>query len=280
MNTQIINGRKIRDGILEQVKTEVAQLPFVPVFCDVLVGNDPASAQYVRMKAKLATGVGIKFHNAHFPEGITTEDLVEEIKKLNIIENMCGLIIQSPLPAYLDTQKVLDSVDASIDVDCLSTETSDKFYAGEKVPAFPTALACMEILDSLKLDLSDKKIVVIGQGVLVGKPVTYLIHTRGLGVDVVTRATENKEELIKNADIIISGTGAGKLIKGDMIKEGSVIIDAGTSESKGGIVGDVDLESVNGIASYVSPVPGGVGPVTVAMLLSNVLKVAQNKNNE
>ena len=193
---------------------------------------------------------------------------------------MCGLIIQLPLPAHLYVHKVLDSVDTTIDVDCLGSATSNLFYAGEKVPGFPTALACMEIVDSLNLDLKDKKIAVIGQGMLVGKPVTYLLRERGLDVETVTRTTENKDEIIKNADIIISGTGHGKLITGGMIKKGAVLIDAGTSESKGGIVGDVDLESVKDVAGYLSPVPGGVGPVTVGMLLKNVLKVAQSKNNK
>lgn len=276
----IIDGKKLQHEILVKVKSGVALLPFVPVFCDVLVGSDPASAQYVRMKAKLATGVGITFHNAHFPDNISTASLVEEIKKINVLPNICGLIVQLPLPEHLDVRAVLDSVSADIDVDCLSSETSNRFYAGEAVPAFPTALACMEILDSLKLDLSDKKIAVIGQGMLVGKPVTYLLRTRGLSVEIVTRTTENKEKIIKNADVIISGTGHAKLIAGGMIKKGAVIIDAGTSESKGGIVGDVDLESVKNIASFVSPVPGGVGPVTVAMLLNNVLIVAKNISNK
>ncbi|MEK7499160.1 MAG: bifunctional 5,10-methylenetetrahydrofolate dehydrogenase/5,10-methenyltetrahydrofolate cyclohydrolase [Patescibacteria group bacterium] len=273
----ILDGKKLREGILEDVKTGVARLPFVPVFCDVLVGGDPASAQYVRMKAKLATSAGIKFHNAHFADDISTENLVAEIKKLNILPHMCGLIVQLPLPGHLDVRAVLDAVSPDIDVDCLSTETSNRFYAGEVVPAFPTALACMEILDSLKLDLLDKKIVVVGQGMLVGRPVTHLLLVRGLNVETVTRTTENKEEIIKNADIIISGTGHAKLIVGGMVKKGVVIIDAGTSESKGGIVGDVDLESVESVAGYVSPVPGGVGPVTVAMLLKNVLTVARSR---
>jgi 5,10-methylene-tetrahydrofolate dehydrogenase/methenyl tetrahydrofolate cyclohydrolase len=129
----------------------------------------------------------------------------------------------------------------------------------------------------LNLDLSEKKILILGQGSLVGLPVTHLLKKRGLSVDVVNTKTPNTEELIKNAEVIISAIGRGKFIKGDMIKEGVVIIDAGTSEDNGAVVGDVDSESVKGIASFVSPTPGGVGPVTVAMLLKNVLQVAKNK---
>lgn len=274
--TTIIDGRKLGKEILEEVKKEIASLSFQPVFCDVLVGDSPVSAQYVNMKRKKAEEIGVRFHDASFPSSISTEDLVNEIQKINKIENMCGVIVQLPLPETLDQEKVLDAVDSHLDVDCLSAVTSEKFYGGDLFLGFPTALACVAILDSLHLDLKDKKIVVMGFGKLVGKPVAALLHFRNLNVEVVRSKTENKEEILKNADIIISGMGKGKYIQGDMIKEGAVLIDAGSSESDSGIIGDVDLESVTGVASFVSPVPGGVGPMTVSMLLQNVLKVAKS----
>lgn len=276
---QIIDGRKLREEILQGVKKEVAELSFQPVFCDVLVGDDPASVQYVEMKGRMAESVGIAFYRANFKSDISTAELIKEIENLNIIENMCGIIIQLPLPEHIDRQAVLDAIDPELDVDCLGREASEKFYNNQNPVGFPTALACMALLDSLDISLVDKNIVVIGQGLLVGKPVAALLTFRGLKPQIITRKTEGKEELIKNGDVIISGTGAGRLIKGDGIKEGSVLIDAGTSESNGGIVGDVDLESVKGIAGYVSPVPGGVGPVTVAMLLTSVLTVAKKIKN-
>ncbi len=283
----ILNGKKIQEEILASVKTEVAFLGFQPVFCDVFVGEDPVSSQYVRMKERMAESVGISFHKASFPASISTEDLIKEIKKINEMQNMCGVIVQLPLPDSLDRRAVLDAIDPELDVDCLGTVSSEKFYSGKPALSFPTALACMTLLDSTGLDLkglsaggADKKIVVLGNGELVGKPVSALLHFRGLSSVTVTRDTQNKEELIKQADVIISGMGNGKYITGDMIKNGAVLIDAGTSESTGGIVGDVDLESVRDIAGYVSPVPGGVGPVTVAQLLNNVLQVAKTKNNE
>lgn len=272
----IIDGKKLSREILSKVKNEVAKLHFQPVFCDVLVGNEPSSAQYVRMKAKAAEMVGIKFHNASFLASITTEELIKEIQVLNQIPNMCGIIIQLPLPAHLERQRILDAIDSHLDVDCLGNTASGQFYKNENTVGFPTALACIAILDSLNLDLTNKNIVVLGQGMLVGKPVTALIRFRGLDPKIITSKTENKEEIIRGADVIISGIGKGKYITGDMIKKGAVLIDAGTSESEGGIIGDVDLESVKDIAGYVSPVPGGVGPVTVAMLLNNVLTVAKS----
>lgn len=282
MQTKIIDGKKIRDEILEKIKKDVAVLSFKPVFCDVLVGENPASMKYVEMKGRMAEAVGISFHKANFPLSITTEELVEEIKKLNKVPNMCGIIIQLPLPSQIDRQIVLDSIDPKLDVDCLGNIKSENFYSGQgdkNELGSPTAFACMELLDSLNFDLNPptggKNIVVLGQGILVGLPVGALLRFRGINPVVVASATENKKEIIKKADIIISGMGQGKYIKGDMIKEGAVLIDAGTSESEGGLVGDVDFESVKNIAGYVSPVPGGVGPVTVAMLLNNVLKVAK-----
>jgi methylenetetrahydrofolate dehydrogenase (NADP+)/methenyltetrahydrofolate cyclohydrolase len=259
---QIIDGKKIRDEILAKVKEEVATLSFSPVFCDVLIGEDPVSAQYVRMKARM-------------------EDLIKEIKILNKMENMCGIIIQLPLPASLDQRKVLNAIDSRLDVDCLGSVASLKFYNGDFTITFPTALACMHLLDSLNLDLKDKKIIIIGKGELVGRPVKKLLNARNLETFVIDRKTEEAEKIkkLKEADVIISATGKGKLINGKMIKEGVVLIDAGTSELGAGIVGDIDLDSVSEMAGYVSPVPGGVGPVTVAMLLNNVLIVAKEKNS-
>jgi methylenetetrahydrofolate dehydrogenase (NADP+)/methenyltetrahydrofolate cyclohydrolase len=275
----LIDGRKLRGEILSKIKKEVLMLPFSPVFCDVLVGADPASAQYVQMKARTAETVGIHFHKATFPESITTDELIKEIKILNQVPYMCGIIIQLPLPKSIDKRAVLDSIDPRLDVDCLGTQASDKFYNNYNSQTdlvYPTALACMALLETLHLDLKGKIILVLGQGELVGKPVAALLRYRGLSYLVASSKTENKEYFLQQADVVISGMGKGKYITGEMIKSGAVIIDAGTSESEGGIIGDVDLESVKNVADYVSPVPGGVGPVTVAMLLNNVLTVAKS----
>jgi methylenetetrahydrofolate dehydrogenase (NADP+)/methenyltetrahydrofolate cyclohydrolase len=271
----ILDGRKIAAEILEKVKADVSKLSFQPVFCDILVGSDPASAQYVKMKGAAAERVGIKFRNADYLASITTEQLISEIKKINQEPNMRGLIVQLPLPASLDKQQVLDAIDPKIDVDSTGKINTELFYQGKAYMEFPTAAAVMAILDSAKIDFAEKKIVVVGQGQLVGKPVSFLLKQRGLSAEIVTSKTPNGDGLIKQADVIISAVGKPKLISGDKIKPGCVIIDAGTSESQGGIVGDVDLESVRQEAAFVSPVPGGVGPVTVAMLLLNVLKAAK-----
>lgn len=283
---QIIDGKKIRDEILAKIKKEVDSLPFKPIFCDVLVGDDPSSTQYVKMKKKTAESVGIEFHNAFFKSTVSTEDLIKEIKILNKIPNMCGIIIQLPLPEGIDKRAVLDAISPVLDVDCLGSVASEKFYSGETKVGSPTALACMELLYSIDLNLENKKIVVLGQGELVGRPVAALLQSKGFSPFLVDSKTLNKEEIIKKADVLISGIGKGKYLKGEMVKKGVVLIDAGTSEEISGpsflegrvnIVGDVDLDSVSEVASFLSPVPGGVGPVTIAMLLDNVLNVAKQK---
>lgn len=275
---KIIDGRKIRDEILESIKKEIEKLSFRPIFCDILVGNDLVSKQYVELKKKIAQKVGIEFQDAIFPETITTEALINEIQKLNQEFRMCGIIVQLPLPDSLDTRKILNAIDPKIDVDCLGIENSQKFYQNNFLIGYPTALACLYILDLLNLDLRNKKIVILGQGELVGRPVQALLSFRGLEVIGINRETLDKEKIIQEADIIISGMGNGKYLTGEMVKNGVIIIDAGTSESGSGVVGDVDLDSVQEKVSFISPVPGGVGPVTVAMLLQNILKVAQIKN--
>jgi methylenetetrahydrofolate dehydrogenase (NADP+)/methenyltetrahydrofolate cyclohydrolase len=271
----LIDGRQIAKELQEAIKVEVLKLPFTPVFCDILVGDDPASKQYVGMKAKAAEALGFKFRGADFPATITTEELINEIKKIGGEENMCGLIVQLPLPGHLDKQLVLDSINPKIDVDCTGKVNTELFYAGKAYVEFPTASAVMQLLDSTRQDLTGKKCLVVGFGQLVGRPVSFLLERRGLQVDVARSKTENILELMRQADLIVSAVGKPKLITGDKIKPGAIVIDAGTAESDGGIVGDVDRDSVKDLAAYLSPVPGGVGPVTVAKLLQNVLKVAK-----
>jgi len=274
---QIIDGRKIKEEILNELKSKVEALPFPPIFCDILVGDDPVSASYVRIKGRAAESVGIKFKVVNFPETVTTEEIVNEIENLNRVPLMCGIIVQLPLPSHLDTQVVLDAINPKLDVDCLGSVNSKNFYEDVGLIGYPTALACMKLLDSVNLGLENKNIIVLGRGKLVGLPVTHILESRSLPVNVVHSKTENSSEIILNADVIISAIGRGGFLKGDMVKDGVVIIDAGTSEENGAVVGDVDMESVEGKASFVTPTPGGVGPVTVAVLLENVYQVALSK---
>ena len=272
---QIIDGRKIRDGILATLQTRIASLPFMPLFCDVLVGDDSASAQYVVMKERVAKSIGIDTFEARFTHDISTEDLITEIKKIAKLPHMSGLIIQLPLPSHIETERVLNAVPLAIDVDATGALASKRVYENNPKFIFPTAAAILAVIDSLNMDMSDKNIVMIGRGILVGRPVSHALVQRGLNVTVIDHSTENSDEILATADVVISATGQAGLVHGEMLKKGVIVIDAGASESNGGISGDVNRESIEDVASVLSPVPGGVGPVTVAMLMNNVVIAAE-----
>ncbi len=272
---QIIDGRKIRDEILESLYARVQALPSTPVFCDVLVGGNETSAQYARMKERTAHLLNIDVLPAAYPESITTDELVAEIKRIAAVPRMAGLIVQLPLPSHIDAQEVLDAVPVSIDVDAIGKEATARFYADQPEFIFPTAAAIISILDSQHLDLKGKHVVVLGRGVLVGRPVAHMLTRRGVRVTSVDSSTQDPEKIIADADVLICGIGVANYIKGSMLKAGVVVIDAGTSEAGDAIVGDVDTASIAGMANILSPVPGGVGPVTVAMLMKNIVISAE-----
>jgi methylenetetrahydrofolate dehydrogenase (NADP+)/methenyltetrahydrofolate cyclohydrolase len=278
----IIDGKKIQIEILKRVKEELALLPYKPFFTDILIGSDPVNAKYVAMKKKTAEEIGFGYKDVIFDDNVTTEEVVDVIKKLNEDNDMAGIIVQLPLPPQFDKQAILDAVSPEKDVDVLGSVASEFFYSNKSTLALPTANAVMKILEQISVDFNDKKLVILGQGPLVGKPVSHLLMNQGIVHDVVTKKTEEtlKMDLIRNADILISAMGVPYAISADMVKEGVIIIDAGTSEMEGSIVGDVDFASVGSKASYITPTPGGVGPVTVACLFENVLQVAKQNIHE
>ena len=271
----IIDGRKISSEILEQLQKEVASLSFRPKLIDVLVGEDPVTESYVRIKAKRAAEIGIDFETVRLPANISEEDLENKVRNLNLTPHLCGMIIQLPLPEHLDKQKIIDAIDPYVDVDVITTENSDAFYESRPSMTPPTAGAIMRILESLNLNLKGEKVLVVGAGDLVGKPVTPLLEKAGADVKIADLYTTNIAELAQQANIIISGTGVPNLINKDMVHADSIVIDAGTAESAGGISGDADFNAIKDTVAAISPVPGGVGPVTVAMLLRNVVLVAK-----
>ncbi len=274
----IIDGKAIAQKILMRLETEVANLPFRPVFIDCVVGDDPVSLSYVRIKGKTAEKLGMEFKIAQYPATISTEALIDELTTLQGDARLCGLIVQLPVPEHIDKQAVIDAIKPELDVDCIGTVNMNAFYANEPSQiTLPTAGAVIELLQSIDVSLAGKSIVVVGQGELVGRPVTQMLRAQNLEPNIADASTTNLAELLSDADIVISGTGQPNLITGSMIKDGAVVIDAGTAESNGGIVGDVDFASVEPKAAYVSPVPGGVGPVTVAKLLENVAVIARRK---
>lgn len=238
--------------------------------CFVVFGEDPVTEQFVSMKMRFAEKVGVHaVISKHTME--STFDQIKKIIEEEIAKKYNGIVVQLPLPKNVDTQKVLNLIPPSLDVDVLSDDAKKMFDQGvlNKIP--PVARAVNEILKYYGVKCIDKKILVVGSGRLVGEPVALMFHQKGVKFDQIDKDTPEikKIELLKSADVIISGAGDPFFIKPEMIKEGAVIIDAGTSESEGKIVGDVDPACYEKV-SLVTPVPGGIGPVTLASLFLNL----------
>lgn len=272
---ELIAGNKIANEIYKSFPDRLERLGFKPVLADIIVGDDPVALSYVNIKNRTAQKKGLAFHTEQMPADATTAEVQEAIMRVQTSPNVRGLIVQLPLPEHMKQTEALTPLDPRVDVDCIGPKMSELFYQGQSPWLPPTAGAILAMLESLPFDYKSMKIAVVGQGELVGRPVTYLLEKAGCKLVTATKADHDLKHIIEDASIVISGTGNGGLIVGEMLKPGAVVIDAGTSESGGGIVGDADRESVEKVAGMLSPVPGGVGPVTVAKLLENVLISAE-----
>lgn len=275
----IVDGNEIAEQILAGLKDKLEKLNMAgvtPHLAVILVGQDPVSLSYIKIKQQKAEEIGLKVEVKAYPENISQSDLQKATQELNGKPEISGILVQLPLPSHLDRQAILDAVSMERDVDCLNSVNRQKLIAGEKVKFLPPApAAVLKILEFYQIDLAKANILVVGSGELVGQPLAAILLNRKINFRLANRYTENLVELTKEADIIITGAGKSGLISGGMIKDGAVVIDAGATGSESGdVVGDVDIESVSKKATLLAPVPGGVGPVTVAMLLQNVILAA------
>ena len=281
----IVDGKQIAEEIAESLKlkvSEIASYGHRPELAVVLVGENPASLSYIKIKKKQAENTGIDLKIYRYPVDVSEADLISEIEKLNAKPLVCGIIVQLPLPAHMDRQKVLDAVQPELDIDCLATFNKQRLIEGKSGldPYFvpPAARAVMEIIRYHRITLPGRHILLIGAGDLIGKPLSAIFLKAGVAFELANRHTENLHELSAKADIVITGVGKENLVTGDMIKDGAVVIDAGTTGSEeGGITGDVDRASVEPKASLLAPVPGGVGPLTIALLMANTVQAARQR---
>lgn len=273
----IIDGRAIASQLNEQTATRISRLKFKPLLVDIVVGDDPVSLSYVKIKQKKAGQVGLAFELYSLSNSSSTAEVISLINELNERPELCGLIIQLPLPEGFQTSEIVNAVPEIADVDLLNKSSVDKFFDNQSLLIPPTAGAIWHIMNTLPVDWPKQQILVLGQGDLVGKPTAHLLKEKGFSVSIADSSSANTSELLASADCIISGVGKSGLVKGDQVKQDVIVIDAGTSEASGTISGDVDFDSVSNRASYITPVPGGVGPVTVAKLLENVVIVAEQK---
>ena len=271
----ILDGKQLAEKIIAQLKTEVAALNRTVRLAVVVVGKDPVVAKFIAQKRKTAEKIGVDFHIFSFEETISAKDLRSRVAEIVHEKKNTGVIIQLPLPAHIGKQHMLNAITPQKDVDVLSARALGNVVVGSSPIISPVAGAIKALLDEYGITCTGKRIVVMGAGALVGKPIALWLLSENIGFSLVTRETHNVPELLAQADVIISGIGKPGLITGSMVKEGVVIVDAGTSESNGKLAGDVDFESAGEKASFITPVPGGVGPVTVAMLLKNLITLAR-----
>lgn len=268
----ILDGKKLSEKILENLRNEIEQKQLKLKLAIILVGKNKVSEIFVRGKYEACKKVGIDFKLCSFSENIEEEKLKEKITELATDSEISGIVVQLPLPKNFNTQEILNLIPLKKDVDVLSGVAFEKFERNQ-LPILPPVVGAIKyFLEEYKISLANKKIVLVGKGKLVGKPLAIWLKNQGLDFSVVDRSVPDIKAITKEADIIISGAGVPGIIKEDMIKEGVILIDAGTSLEQGIIKGDIDKLAYKK-ASFVAPVPGGVGPVTVACLLENLIKI-------
>jgi len=274
----IIDGREVAYKIKEEIKNEISLLSNKLTLCVVQVGDDEASNIYIKQKEKLANELGINFIHKKYND-ISEELLEEEIIKLNENKYITGIIIQLPIPDKYNTNKLINLIDPNKDVDGLTDYNKVKLYNNEEGIIPCTPLGILELLNHYNIDVKGKNIVIIGRSLLVSKPLFNLLLNKDATVTMCHSKTVDLPLITKNADILISATGKPHLVTEDMIKDNAVIIDVGISRIDGKLCGDVDFENVSKKASYITPVPGGVGPMTVIMLMKNILNAYKKQKN-
>ncbi len=265
----IVDGRKLADDVLSEAKGEIERLNLKLKLAIILVGDDPVSLSYISQKKKTCAKAGVEFSLHRFPEGIGKDELLAGISEA--CHGASAAIIQLPLPTGLPGQEILDAVPPEKDADLLNSVSLGRYHSGDLSILPPTVAAIAKVLEGV--EIKGKHTVVVGAGRLVGRPLVAWLMAKGATLSVLNSSTPDISEFTKRADIIISGVGQPGLITGKMIKEGAVVIDAGSSVEGGAVKGDVEIESVLPVASTVSPVPGGVGPVTTACLVANMVEL-------
>jgi methylenetetrahydrofolate dehydrogenase (NADP+)/methenyltetrahydrofolate cyclohydrolase len=276
----IINGKAIAAAVREEVRAEVAGIAArgdrIPCLCVIIAGEDPASQVYVRNKVKAAAGTGIESRLIELPASVSEEELLAQISALNADQGVDGILIQLPLPSQIDEEKVLPAVSPEKDVDGFHPSNVAGLWQGKDciVPCTPAAV--MRLLDSTGIDLTGKNAVVVGRSNIVGKPVAKLLLDRNATVTIAHSRTADLGAVTRQADVLVAAVGRPGLITGDMLKPGAIVIDVGINRlSDGSLCGDVDFASCADVASWITPVPGGVGPMTIAMLMKNTLRCYQ-----
>ena len=269
---KIIDGKKLAQNLRKKIANEVKQYSRPPGLAVILVGDDEASQLYVRNKTRACVEVGFYSDQIHKSSNITEEELLSEVNRLNENQNIDGILVQLPLPSHIDSNKIIEAIIPEKDVDGFSSENDGKLSQNKSFISPCTPKGVMKMLDSIKCDLRGKDCVIIGASNIVGRPMAMELLNSGATVQVCHKGTKDITQKTKSADVIIAAAGVANLVKSDWIKEGVILIDVGINrQADGSMTGDIDFEDVKGTASAITPVPGGVGPMTIAVLLENTL---------
>ena len=272
MTAKIIDGNKLASEIRESIKKKVKKLNEKPGLAVVIVGENPASKVYVGMKEKDSKEVGFHSVVKKLKDNINEVDLVSEVDKLNQDPKIHGMIVQLPLPKQINPQMIIDSILPHKDADGFTVVNMGNLFIGNNVIVSATPKGVMKLIESTGVNLEGKHAVVVGRSNIVGKPISILLQQKHCTVTMCHSRSNPLEKYTKEADILIAAVGRPKMITGDMIKPGAIVIDVGINRVDGKLVGDVDFESAKKVAGHITPVPGGVGPMTRAMLLENTLE--------
>lgn len=277
MKAKIINGTEIARKIRDRIKAEVAGMRKKPGLAAVIVGDNPASKVYVGIKRKQCEEVGIYSEEHRLPEETSEEELIALVRKLNSDDKINAILVQLPVPKHINTEKVLSAIALEKDVDGFNPVNIGKLVDGNEnaVPCTPKGI--IRLLEETGIQIEGKNAVVVGRSSIVGKPTALMLLNRNATVTVCHSRTRNLGEVTGQADILVAAIGKARMITADMVKKGAVVIDVGINKEGGKLVGDVDFEKVKEKAAYITPVPGGVGPMTVAMLLENTLKMCKGE---
>ena len=272
LTAKIIDGKALAKQVRLEVKEEIERDGFHLKLAFVLVGEDPASQVYVKMKEKACAEVGIKSEKIQLPEDASEEELLKLVEKLNADSSVHGFIVQSPLPKQIDEQKVFNAISPLKDVDGFHPVNMGKTLIGEDCISPATPSGIMLMLERSGVELEGKRAVVVGRSNIVGKPVALMLLKKNATVTMCHSRTKDLEKETRRAEVLVVAVGKPRLVTAGMVSEGVVVIDVGMNKVEGKLMGDVDFEAVREKASMISPVPGGVGPMTVAMLMKNTLK--------
>lgn len=280
----IIDGKALAKKIRQELKVECDELKskgINPKLAVIMVGDNPASKVYVRNKSRACDEIGIEYEEYLLQDDIKQEDLINLIKKLNEDKTVNGILLQSPIPDHLNINQAFKTITYRKDVDGFTPSSVGKLCIGEDTFISCTPYGVMKMFEEYNIDLTGKNVVILGRSNIVGKPLIQCCLAKNATVTVCHSKTKNIEEYTKRADILISAIGKAKFVTKDMVKKDVVVIDVGINRDEDGkLVGDVDFEAVEPLASYITPVPGGVGPMTIAMLMNNVIKAAKKQNDE